>query len=68
MGLMGGVMAVAIAGGPLLGGLITDTIGWRWNFYVAIPFAILALLLHPVHPAPAQAPTGRCASTTSVPC
>ena len=45
MGLMGGIMAVAIAGGPLLGGFITDTIGWRWNFYVAIPFAILALFL-----------------------
>jgi EmrB/QacA subfamily drug resistance transporter len=45
MGLMGGIMAVATAGGPLLGGFITDTIGWRWNFYVAVPFAILALIL-----------------------
>jgi EmrB/QacA subfamily drug resistance transporter len=45
MGLMGAVMAVATAGGPLLGGFITDGIGWRWNFYVAIPFAIIAIFL-----------------------
>jgi len=45
MGLFGAVMAVATVGGPLLGGLITDSIGWRWNFYVAIPFAIAALVI-----------------------
>jgi EmrB/QacA subfamily drug resistance transporter len=45
MGLFGAVMAVATVGGPLLGGLITDTWGWRGNFYVAIPFAVAALLI-----------------------
>jgi EmrB/QacA subfamily drug resistance transporter len=45
MGFMGAVMAVGMAGGPLIGGFITDGIGWRWNFYVAIPFAIVALIL-----------------------
>jgi EmrB/QacA subfamily drug resistance transporter len=45
VGLLGAVMAVGTAGGPLLGGLITDSIGWRWNFYVAVPFAVVALLL-----------------------
>jgi EmrB/QacA subfamily drug resistance transporter len=45
MGLMGAVMAVGTAGGPLLGGLITDSIGWRWNFYVAVPFAVVAIIL-----------------------
>ncbi|MDX2376825.1 MFS transporter [Microbacterium sp. LRZ72] len=45
MGLFGGVMALATIGGPLLGGLITDAIGWRWNFYVAIPFAVAALII-----------------------
>ena len=39
MGLFGAVMAVATVGGPLLGGFITDTWGWRWNFFVALPFA-----------------------------
>lgn len=45
MGLMGGVMAVAQIGGPLLGGLITDSIGWRWTFFVGVPFAVVALLV-----------------------
>ena len=45
MGLFGAVMAVATIGGPLLGGVITDTLGWRWNFFVALPFAVLALVI-----------------------
>ena len=45
MGLFGAVMAVATIGGPLLGGVITDAWGWRWNFFVALPFAVLALIL-----------------------
>lgn len=45
MGLFGAVMAVATVGGPLLGGVLTDAWGWRWNFYVALPVAIIALIL-----------------------
>ncbi|MCR2783825.1 MULTISPECIES: MDR family MFS transporter [unclassified Microbacterium] len=45
MGLFGAVMAVATVGGPLLGGLITDAWGWRWNFFVALPVAVAALII-----------------------
>ncbi|WP_082310835.1 MDR family MFS transporter [Nonomuraea sp. SBT364] len=48
-GYLGGVMAVATVAGPLLGGLIADTswLGWRWCFFVAVPFTLAALaLLH----------------------
>src|SRR5690606_37394708 len=45
MGLFGAVMAVATVGGPLLGGVITDLWGWRWNFFVALPVAIAALII-----------------------
>lgn len=45
MGLFGAVMAVATVGGPLLGGWVTDTINWRWNFFVALPFAVAALII-----------------------
>jgi EmrB/QacA subfamily drug resistance transporter len=46
-GYLGGVMAVATVGGPLLGGLIVDTawLGWRWCFFVGVPIAIIALLV-----------------------
>ena len=45
MGLFGAVMAVATVGGPLLGGVITDAWGWRWNFFVALPVAVAALAI-----------------------
>ncbi|WP_373878297.1 MDR family MFS transporter [Agromyces rhizosphaerae] len=45
MGLIGSVMAVATIGGPLIGGLVTDGIGWRANFFIALPFAIAAIAL-----------------------
>jgi len=46
-GYLGGVMALATVGGPLLGGLIVDTswLGWRWCFYVGVPVAAVALVL-----------------------
>ncbi|WP_327116551.1 MFS transporter [Streptomyces sp. NBC_01341] len=46
-GYLGAVFAVATVGGPLLGGVITDTswLGWRWCFYVGVPFAIIALFV-----------------------
>ena len=46
-GYLGGVMALATVGGPLLGGLIVDTpwLGWRWCFFVGVPVAVVALVL-----------------------
>ncbi|WP_431075662.1 DHA2 family efflux MFS transporter permease subunit [Microbacterium phyllosphaerae] len=45
MGVVGGIMALGTIGGPLLGGLLTDVWGWRSNFFVGVPFAILAIVL-----------------------
>ncbi|MFJ6610894.1 MFS transporter [Streptomyces sp. NPDC091289] len=46
-GYLGGVMAVATVGGPLLGGFITDAswLGWRWCFFIAVPFTLLASVM-----------------------
>ncbi|MFI1394637.1 MFS transporter [Streptomyces sp. NPDC020681] len=46
-GYLGATFAVATVGGPLLGGVITDTewLGWRWCFYVGVPFALIALIV-----------------------
>lgn len=45
VGVLGAVMSVGTIGGPLLGGVITDSLGWRWNFYVGVPIAAVALVL-----------------------
>ncbi|UUU32718.1 MFS transporter [Streptomyces sp. CA-210063] len=46
-GYLGATFATAMVGGPLVGGVITDTdwLGWRWCFYVGVPFAIVALIV-----------------------
>ncbi|MFZ4190904.1 MFS transporter [Streptomyces pseudogriseolus] len=46
-GYLGATFAVATVGGPLLGGVITDTswLGWRWCLFVGVPFALIALVV-----------------------
>ncbi|WP_328838248.1 MFS transporter [Streptomyces europaeiscabiei] len=46
-GYLGATFATAMVGGPLVGGVITDTdwLGWRWCFYVGVPFAVIALIV-----------------------
>ncbi|MFB7503231.1 MDR family MFS transporter [Streptomyces broussonetiae] len=44
-GMMAGVMALAMIGGPLVGGTITDNWGWRWSFYINLPLGVVALAL-----------------------
>ncbi|WP_434093000.1 MDR family MFS transporter [Streptomyces lasiicapitis] len=45
MGMMTGVMAVAMIGGPLVGGTLTDHLGWRWAFYINLPLGIVAFFM-----------------------
>ncbi len=44
VGMNGGVYGVASVIGPFLGGFLTDTLSWRWIFYVNLPFGIVVLL------------------------
>ncbi len=44
-GYMGAVMGVATVSGPLLGGVITDGLGWRWTYFVCVPLAVIAVVL-----------------------
>ena len=47
MAYTGAVMAMATVAGPLIGGFIVDAswLGWRWCFWSAVPFALLALVV-----------------------
>lgn len=44
-GYLGATFAVATVSGPLIGGVVVDTLGWRWCFGVAVPFAVLAFVV-----------------------
>jgi EmrB/QacA subfamily drug resistance transporter len=46
-GIFGGVFAVGTVAGPLIGGVLVDTswLGWRWCFFIGVPFAVAAILL-----------------------
>lgn len=44
-GVFGAVTGGAVAVGPLIGGVITETLGWEWIFFVNVPIGIGAILL-----------------------
>ncbi|MFE3175329.1 MDR family MFS transporter [Amycolatopsis sp. NPDC059090] len=46
-GVFGAVFAVGTVAGPLIGGVLVDTswLGWRWCFFLGVPFALAAILL-----------------------
>ncbi|WP_437023394.1 MDR family MFS transporter [Streptomyces sp. enrichment culture] len=46
-GVFGAVFAVGTVAGPLIGGVLVDTswLGWRWCFFIGVPFALLAIVL-----------------------
>jgi EmrB/QacA subfamily drug resistance transporter len=44
-GVFGGVVGLSIAFGPLIGGALTDGLGWRWIFLVNVPVGLIALVI-----------------------
>ncbi len=44
-GLMAGVFGFSTVIGPTLGGYLTDTLSWRWCFFVPIPIGLIIIIL-----------------------
>ena len=44
-GMLGAVFGVTTVLGPLLGGIFTDDLTWRWAFYVNVPIAIVVIAM-----------------------
>jgi EmrB/QacA subfamily drug resistance transporter len=45
IGIWAGVSALALAIGPLVGGLIVDNINWHWIFYVNVPVGVIGIVV-----------------------
>ena len=44
-GLFSAVWGLSSIAGPIVGGYLTDNVGWRWVFLVCVPFALAAIVL-----------------------
>jgi multidrug resistance protein len=44
-GLFSAVWGLSSVAGPIIGGYLTDNVGWRWVFFVSVPFAIVAIVM-----------------------
>jgi EmrB/QacA subfamily drug resistance transporter len=45
IGIWAGVSALALAIGPLVGGVIVDNIGWNWIFFINVPVGVLGIVV-----------------------
>ncbi|WP_405622027.1 MFS transporter [Streptomyces sp. NBC_01511] len=45
IGIWGGVVGISMAAGPLIGGLLVETVGWRAIFLINVPIGITAFIL-----------------------
>jgi EmrB/QacA subfamily drug resistance transporter len=44
-GVWGAVVGGAVAVGPLVGGIVTESFGWEWIFFINVPIGISAMIL-----------------------
>jgi EmrB/QacA subfamily drug resistance transporter len=59
IGMWGGVVGLSLALGPLVGGLLVESVGWRGIFWVNIPVGIAAIVLTALFVPESRAPRAR---------
>ncbi|WP_406264659.1 MFS transporter [Actinacidiphila glaucinigra] len=59
IGAWGGVVGISMAAGPILGGALVETVGWRSVFWINLPIGLLALVLTALYVPESRAPRPR---------
>ncbi|HEY3561748.1 MAG TPA: MFS transporter [Kribbella sp.] len=45
IGVFSGVTGIAVLGGPLIGGAVTEGLSWQWIFWINVPIGVVAIAL-----------------------
>jgi EmrB/QacA subfamily drug resistance transporter len=59
IGIWGGVIGISMALGPIVGGILVETVGWRGIFWVNLPVGVAAIILTALFVPESRAPRAR---------
>jgi EmrB/QacA subfamily drug resistance transporter len=59
IGIWGGIAGLAVAGGPLVGGAVTQGLSWHWIFWINVPIGVAAAALSTIRLSESRGPATR---------